>query len=192
MTNPDANIPEARSAAHPTFEQVERLVARRSFCTLGTAAPNGRPHAVGVLYAPVDGALFVSTLRSSRKARNVADNPAVFVSIPVRRVPFGPPSSVQYASTAELLAPDDPVVRGLAADGRLKSITAHGELDLPGGCFVRIAAPSVVHTYGIGLSLISLMRNPLDAAGRVSRPSPAQAVTGEPGRAVIGQPISRS
>jgi hypothetical protein len=156
--------------AGPAFEQVERAIRRRSFCTLATATPAGRPHAAGVLYAYADGALYVSTMRGSRKARNVAANPAVFVSVLVRRLPVGPPSSLQFAALAEILDNDDADVRRLAAEGRLKAVTGHGELDLDGGCFLRITPGTTIHTYGIGMSLIRLVRDPINLAGTVRRP----------------------
>ncbi|HEX6425550.1 MAG TPA: pyridoxamine 5'-phosphate oxidase family protein [Acidimicrobiales bacterium] len=152
---------------HPDPAKVARAIARRSFCTLATTSPSGRPHAAGVLYALADGALYVSTLRTSRKARNIADNPRVGVVIPVRRLPVGPPSSVQFQAVAEILEVDDPGVRRLADAGRLKAITGHGELDLPDGCVVRITPPRRVLTYGLGMPLRRLVRDPLDAAGAV-------------------------
>ena len=162
----------ASHAGAPTFEQVERAIRRRSFGTLATTSPAGRPHAAGVLYAYAENALYVSTLRASRKARNVAANPAVFFCLPVRRLPVGPPSSVQFAADAAILDNDDPEVRRLAAAGRLKKITGHGELELAGGCFVRITPGATFHTYGIGMPLRRLIRDPLDAAGKVRRPAP--------------------
>jgi Pyridoxamine 5'-phosphate oxidase len=155
----------------PTYDEVSRAISKRSFATLATTSPQQRPHAAGVLYAEVDGVLYVSTLRSSRKARNIAANPNAFVSIPVRRIPFGaPPSSVQFAATAELLPVDHPDVVGLAAAGRLKAITSHSELELPDGCIVRITPSATIHTYGLGMSLRALGKDPLNAAANVVKP----------------------
>lgn len=159
---------------------ITRTIAKRSFCTLATVSPKGRPHVAGVLYELAQGDLYVSTLRTSRKARNIAAEPHVGVCIPVRRLPVGPPSSVQLQGVAELLDPDDDRVRGLLAAGHLASITAHGELELPDGCFVRIRPPERVHTYGLGMPLRQLMRNPLDAAGS-ARLAPEEAVGAHPG-----------
>ena len=154
------------------YVDIRSSIAKRSFATLGTTSPQHRPHAAGVLYAAVDDVLYVSTMRSSRKARNVATNPHVFVSIPVRRIPFGaPPSTIQFAATAELLPVDHPDVVSLARAGRLRAITSHGELDLPDGCTVRIVPGPTIHTYGLGMSLRALAKNPLDAAGTVTRPN---------------------
>jgi hypothetical protein len=159
------------STSAPAYEEVSRAIGKRSFATLATTSPQQRPHAAGVLYADVDGVLYVSTSRSSRKARNIAANPNVFVTIAVRRMPFGaPPSSIQFAATAELLAVDHPDVVRLAGEGRLKTITGHGELDLPDGCIVRITPSTTIHTYGLGMSLRALAKNPLHAAGKVVKP----------------------
>lgn len=164
---PTSTPPAWPSRADPRPDLVIKAIARRTFCTLATAGASGRPHAAGVLYVLVDGAMYVSTRCSSRKARNVAENPDVFVCIPVRRLPVGPPSSVQFAAQAEVLAVDAPDIVELADAGRLGPITAHGELTLPGGCFLRITPRRTVHTYGLGLPLHQLIRHPLEAGGRV-------------------------
>ncbi|MDY7102617.1 MAG: pyridoxamine 5'-phosphate oxidase family protein [Actinomycetota bacterium] len=155
------------TAAHPTAEQVRKAIAKRSFCVIATASEANRPHVAGVLYAEVDGDLYISTMLDSRKAKNLLANPRVSVTVPIRRIPFGPPSNVQYATTAEVLDLDHPDVRRHAEAGRLKAITGHGELELDGGCFIRLAAPKVANTYGIGMSLLKLIRDPLSAGGRV-------------------------
>jgi general stress protein 26 len=159
------------SLARPTYDGVVALVRSRSFATLATVTPDGRPHAAGVLYAYCDDAVYCTTLRNSRKARNIAAAPHVFMSIPVRRVPVGgPPSTVQFPGTAELLQPNDPRVTALHRNGKLKAITAHDELNLPDICVIRIVPSDTMLTYGLGLSLLALIRDPLHADGRVTRP----------------------
>lgn len=164
----------------PTIHRLDRgtvmaAVAKRSYCTLATVSAAGRPHVAGVLYALVADQLYVSTTTTSRKARNVTHSPHVAVVVPVRRVPIGgPPSAVQFQATATVLAIDDPGINRLHQAGQLRSITGHGEMDLPDGCFLRIAVPSRIHAYGLGMSLYSLIRHPLDAAGLVDGgPGPA-------------------
>ena len=120
-----------------------------------------------MLYEAVGTTLYVSTLRTSRKGLNIAENARVGVCILVRRLPVGPPSSVQFQARAELLAVDDPAVTALLEAGKLRSITAHGEHDLPDGCVVRITPTGRINTYGLGMSLWQLLRHPLDAAGAV-------------------------
>jgi hypothetical protein len=140
-------------------------IGKRSFATLASTSVEGWPHAAGVLYALSGEHLYVSTMRQSRKARNIAENPPVAVTIAVRRAPVGPPSSIIFQSSARVLKLDDPELRAAAATGDLKAVTGHGELDLPGGCFLQVALPRKVVTYGLGMSLLSLMRDPMNAAG---------------------------
>lgn len=142
-------------------------MTKRSFCMLATTSEIGRSHAAGVLYELADDHLYVSTMRGSRKARNVEATAHVGVFLPVRRLPIGPPSSIQFQTTADVLAVDDPEIRRHVDAGHLRSITSHGELELPDGCFLRIAVPDRVHTYGLGMSLRRLISDPLNAAGVV-------------------------
>ena len=159
-----------QTAVHPDADAVERAISRRSFCTLATVSATDWPHAAGVLYEAVGTTLYVNTLRTSRKARNIAANPRVGVSIPIRRLPIGPPSSVQFQARAAILDNDDPVIVTLLTNGQLRSITGHGELDNPRGCFLRITATGRINTYGLGMSLRQLLRDPLNAGGSIELP----------------------
>lgn len=152
---------------HPDPAKVRRAIERRSVATMATVSGAGRPHAATVLYNCADDALFVSTHRSSRKARNVADNGAAALAIAVRRLPVGPPASIQFQATAAVLPNDDAEIVRLAEAGRLGKITAHGELEIDGGCFLRLELPDRAVTYALGMSLWHVLRHPLDAAGEV-------------------------
>lgn len=152
----------------PPLASITRTIARRSFCTLATTSPAGRPHVAGVLYVADGTTLYVNTSRGSRKARNVAANQRGFVCIPVRRLPVGPPSTIQLEATVDVVGSDDPSIVALLERGTLKPITSHGELENPDGCFLRITPTGTLHTYGLGMSIRRLMRDPINAAGRVS------------------------
>jgi hypothetical protein len=58
--------------------------------------------------------------------------------VPIRRLPVGPPSSVQFGATVNILGVDHPDVVRLVQSGAFKSITAHGELELPKSCFLAV------------------------------------------------------
>lgn len=168
QTTHSSNAAQAPTVGHrPDAAKVMRAITRRSFATLASASSAGRPHVAGVLYERVGSELFISTLLTSRKARNVAAGGRVGVSIPIRRLPVGPPSTVQFQAKADLLDVDDPVITGLVDDGHLGSITGHGELELSDGCFIRVAIPHRLPTYGLGMSLWKLIRDPLGAGGIV-------------------------
>ncbi|HYC55337.1 MAG TPA: pyridoxamine 5'-phosphate oxidase family protein [Candidatus Binatia bacterium] len=144
-----------------------KALARHSFCTLATSSARNRPHVAGVLYALAGGKLFIHTFADSRKARNVRDNPRVAVCVPVRRLPMAPPFCVQFQGTAELMAIDDPEIGALVAARSLDRIAGHGALSAPGSCIVRITPSATLSTYGIGVPLRALLRDPLHASRNV-------------------------
>ena len=149
-------------------DQVIKVLGRRSFCVLATASLAGEPHAVGVLYAAVGTTLYVHTFRDTRKARNVAANPHVAVCVPVRRLPVGPAMAMQFRGRAELVEQDDPEILRLIRAGSLKKIVEEDVLDDPRGCFLRITPNQRVSTYGIGMPIRKVLRDPLSAMGSVS------------------------
>jgi Pyridoxamine 5'-phosphate oxidase len=145
------------------------VLARRSFCILASTSARGQSHAAGVIYEFVDGALYVHTMRSSRKARNILANPSVGIVVPARRLPVGPPFSLQFQATADVLSMDAPQIIELLDSKRLRAISGHGALSEPDGCFVRIVPTGLVHSYGIGVSVLGLIKDPLHAGGRSTR-----------------------
>jgi general stress protein 26 len=144
---------------------VEKALIQKSFMVLATASDTQHPHAAGVLYAIVDRCLYAGANVHSRKVRNIESNANVGVCIPVRRLPVGPPSTIMFQATAELLGRDDQALGGLLDSGRLKRITSHGELDDPNNWFVKVTPAGRIHTFGLGVSLRTLIRHPLEAAG---------------------------
>ncbi|HWQ83530.1 MAG TPA: pyridoxamine 5'-phosphate oxidase family protein, partial [Anaerolineales bacterium] len=58
----------------------EQLGASRNYW-IGSTRPDGRPHAAPVWGVWMDGAVYFSSARDSRKARNLAKNPQVVVHL---------------------------------------------------------------------------------------------------------------
>lgn len=160
---------ETTTSDHDQAGRVRKAIHSRNFAMLSTASPAGFPHAAGVAYVPIDDELWVHTMRSSRKARNVAADGRVAIVIPVRKLPVGPPFTVQFQGRAELVAMDDPSVLPHIESNSLKAITSHGELDTPDGCFLRIRPTGLVHTYGIGVSALAIAKDPLNNGPRSVR-----------------------
>lgn len=161
-TAPSTTPPPAAPADERLRAKILRTIARRTFCTLATVSPAGNPHVAGVVYDAVDGRLWIHTLEGSRKARNVAANPSVAVSIPYRRLPMGPPFTIHFQARARLVAMDDPEVVALLETGELGHISGHGALDMPDGVFVVIEPVRTIHSYGPGARIIDLARDPLN------------------------------
>lgn len=150
-------------------QRIAKALRRKTFGTLATVSDAGNPHSAGVVYVWADGAMWVHTMRSSRKARNIAHQPRVGVTVPFRRLPAGPPYTLHFQARAELVAMGDPQVRPLLESRRLKLIAGHGALDEPDGVFVRIVPTGTIHSYGPGARALDLIRDPLHSgAGRAS------------------------
>jgi general stress protein 26 len=146
------------------LRQIRRAIRRRSYCTLATASSANRPLVAGVLYVAVDGLLYVSSLRTSVKVRNITSNDRVALCIPVRRFPVGPPFSIHLQGRADILDVDDAEIVERYRTGQLKRITSHGELTDPDACVIKITPTAKVATYGLGLSLREILRDPLHAS----------------------------
>jgi Pyridoxamine 5'-phosphate oxidase len=148
--------------------RIARLIRRKSFCTLATVSPAGRPHSAGVVYVWADGALWAHTMSTSRKGRNIAANEHVGVTIPFRRLPAGPPYTIHFQATATLVEMTDPTARRLIDDGTLKLISGHGALDELDGAFIRITPVGNIHSYGPGARAIDIIRDPLHSGAGIT------------------------
>ncbi len=168
MTNTQSlpDVASAQASDRQQARRIERVLARRSFCVVASTSSSGASHAAGVLYEYVDGALYAHTMRTSRKARNITADPRVGVVIPTRRLPVGPPFNLQFQARADLLAIDSPPIADLLESRKLRSISGHGALDEPDGCFIRIVPTATMHSYGIGVRVRDVIRDPLHSGNR--------------------------
>lgn len=157
---------------------------RRSFGILGTVSRDGRPHATGVAYvASAIGkplAMYVVTDTGTKKVRNITHNPNVSFVIPIPRtlMTMVPMSCIQFQGKARILAAGDTgAVESLKSTriGRMMLGTAtEANKEDTGGkpvCFIVITPDSVIHTYGIGMSLLQMRRSMGQARGKVEVPA---------------------
>jgi hypothetical protein len=151
-----------------TTEQVWRAVTKASFAVLSHVTPTGEPRSTGVVYKAVGRRLWVAVDPGSWKARHIAVNPHVALTVPVRRggllslVAPIPPATVSFHATAIVHHAGSEEARSVAKE--LASLlpperraTASIIEIVPEGAFV---------TYGIGVSLMK-MRSPTASRGRV-------------------------
>jgi hypothetical protein len=149
-----------------TTEDVWRAVERASFAVLSHVTPAGAPRSSGVVYVADGRRLFVAVGKNSWKARHMAADGLVAVTVPIRRggllsllFPI-PPATVSFPAVAVVHAGDDltgpPRLARLVPPGRRTDCSI---LEIrPTGHFV---------TYGLGVPL-SAMRDPVRARARVS------------------------
>jgi hypothetical protein len=171
MTNTTDTPPTAASPFGDPAQarRITKILARHPFCVLATTSRVGSSHAAGVVFDWVDGDMYIHTMRTSRKARNIADNAHVGIVVPSRRLPVGPPFTVQFQAIATIVSMDDATIRSLLVENRLARTSGHGALKESDGCFLRITPGPVVHTYGIGVSVIGIIKDPLHAGARTTR-----------------------
>ncbi len=161
--------PQLTAPARGLQGKILKTIAKKSFCTLATTSSATRSHVAGVAYETVDSTLWVHTSKTGRKVRSIASNPNVGVCIPFRKLPVGPPYTVHFQATARIVEMDDPEVRSLLNAGKLKSISGHGALDMPDGCFIAITPHGTVHSFGPGARVVDLIRDPINSGARSFR-----------------------
>jgi hypothetical protein len=159
----------ARSAgSRCTSEQVWRQITKASFAVLSHVTPSGEPRSSGVVYRTLDRRLYIAVAPESWKARHLAVNGRVAVTVPVPRggllalaMPI-PPATVSFHGNAIVHPAGSPGVGPLLEElGALlpaERRTSATVIEIvPDGAFV---------TYGIGVSL-NAMRDPDAARSRV-------------------------
>lgn len=152
-----------------TTDQVWRAVERASDAVLGHATPDGAPRTSGVVYRAHGRRLYVAVDATSWKARHIARDARVSVTVLVRRgglfalmFPI-PPATATFHGTAVVRAPDDPAMADrLDALGPL--LPPH---DRSGLAVLEITPEGDFLTYGIGVPLMR-MRVPEEARGKVA------------------------
>lgn len=153
-----------------TTEMVWRELDRRFFAVLATVSPSHAAHCSGIVYTTDGRLIYICVDRKSAKARDVAGNPLVSMTVTIPKgiplMPFLPipPATITFSGEAQLqeletLPPAviTRILRGLVIDDALKRRTVALRIR-PTGHFV---------TYGVGVSLLT-MRHPELARGRVA------------------------
>jgi hypothetical protein len=148
-----------------TSAEVWRTVSRASFAVLSHVTPAGAPRSSGVVYQAHDGSLFVSADADSWKARHIAVNPAVAVTVTVPRggplslvMPI-PPATVSFPAVATVhpaeLVASRPALAKLVPSGHTAAVV-----------FLEIRPTGHFVTYGVGVSLRGML-DPAKAHARV-------------------------
>lgn len=149
-----------------TTDALWRRVEKKTFAVMSWVTPAGQARSAGIMYRAVDQVVYVGVDDDSWKARHIALNEWVSMTVLVRRggllslVAPIPPATISFRGTAvvhpqEALATLPKVVEKLLPSGGSKEKFRIIEIR-PAGDFV---------TYGIGVSLRTMLR-PEEASGR--------------------------
>jgi hypothetical protein len=152
-----------------TTDQVWQAIEKELFAVLGMVTSQGEARTVGIVYAVRNRKLYIGTDQDAWKARHVAANPHVSLTIPIaKRIPLMPwfkipAATITFCGEARLLpASETPleilqaVFRGMAEDEELVATS----------CLIEVTPVKEFITYGIAMPMMQ-MRDPKKARGRV-------------------------
>lgn len=116
---PQYGIPDTLEGALPWSWAEERLTRALTYW-VGTTRPDGRPHAMPTWAVWVDGMVAFEGGRQTRRARNLAVNPAVVVHIELGD------DVVIVEGVAEEVRQPDPALEAKLVDAYRKYLPTHG------------------------------------------------------------------
>lgn len=166
--NPVSDQEESKVNEQLTTAQVWEALEKELFAVIGMVTARGEARTAGVVYVVHERKLYVSTGRASWKARHIAQNPSVSITVPIaKRIPFLPwikipAATITFAGTATVHDLD-----GLPA-GVWHKLYRGAETDLDtraDTCVIEVVPEKDFVTYGVGVSLMT-MRRPEKARGR--------------------------
>ena len=163
-------VGEEDGAARPglSSEQVWQSVARASFAVLSHVTPTGEPRSSGVVYKAIGRKLVVAVAPGSWKARHIAADGRVAVTVLVRRggilslVAPIPPAAISFHGTAVAHPAGSPQARSVL-DEMGSLIPAERRAS---ACVIEIMPVGAFCTYGLGVSLRAML-DPAAAQARV-------------------------
>ena len=158
-----------RRAAQPlTGKQVWQAVGKSSFAILSYVTPAGAPRSSGVVYQVSGHRLVVAVAPDSWKAKHVASNGQVAVTVPVRRggilsliFPI-PPATISFHGMATVHQAGSP--QALTLLGELHSLIPPERRAV--ATVIDIQPQGAFRTYGVGVALRTML-DPAAAQARV-------------------------
>jgi hypothetical protein len=151
-----------------TSQQVWDAVEKELFAVLGMVTAAGEARTVGIVYIVRERKLYIATAADTWKARHVAANPHVSITIPIaKRIPIAPwvkipQATITFCGTARVFPPAEAAPEIVTAIFR--GATVDEEL-VAGSCLIEVAPEGEFVTYGVGIPLFQ-MRQPELARGR--------------------------
>ena len=142
-------------------QHVWQQLNKASFAVLGYDTPAGQPRSSGVVFKAVNERLYVAVARDSWKARHIAANPRVAVTVMVHRggvlallFPI-PPATISFHARAIVHAAGSVQVGALSRE--LESLLPQDRRE--GAVVIELIPEGRFLMYGLGVSLPD-MRNP--------------------------------
>lgn len=143
-----------------TPDLVWREINRHLYGCLAFVNPAGHPRTAGIVYLVHERKLYIGTERDSWKARHIATNPHVALTINIpKRIPFFPwaripDASISFHGRARLLTPEElppTVYRQLMRRNVADAETYRARLFI-----IELVPEDHFATYGVGVPLIRM------------------------------------
>lgn len=150
-----------------TTDQIWSQIEKRMFAVLGYVTPRLEARTVGIVYVIRERRFYISTSGNSWKARHIAKNPNVSLTVTVpKRIPFLPwiqipAATISLQGNARVL-PAGEVSQGIQ-QALLRGLEL-GEQYQQDICVIEVEPRGQFATYGIGVSM-STMRKPEESLG---------------------------
>jgi uncharacterized pyridoxamine 5'-phosphate oxidase family protein len=153
-----------------TTDQVWQEIEANLFAVLGMVTPPGEARTVGIIYVVDNRKLYIATQKAAWKAKHIAQNPHVSVTIPIaKRIPFLPwikipAATITFAGEAHVL--ENSEVSGEVLKKLYRDVVKD-EQAMAASCVIEVTPQKDFITYGVGIPLMQ-MRFPDKARGRVA------------------------
>jgi hypothetical protein len=151
-----------------TSAQVWEVIEKNLFGVIGMVTKENEARTVGIVYVVRDRRLYIGTGKNTWKAKHIAQNAHVSMTVPVHKsIPLLPmikipAATITFCGEAKIITPQETspeileaVYRGMAEDPERMADT----------CLIEVTPVKDFITYGIGVSLMQ-MRDPNLARGR--------------------------
>jgi hypothetical protein len=149
-----------------TSDVVWKAINQELFAVLGMVTAKGESRTVGIVYIVRDHKLYIATGADTWKARHVAANPHVSMTIPIaKRIPVAPwvkipQATITFAGIARLIPAAE-----ASADIKQAIFRGAGDDLIADSCLIEVTPEGEFITYGVGIPLMK-MRDPALARGR--------------------------
>ncbi len=155
-------------AAPVTTDSVWNAMERQLFAVLGFVTPKGEARTAGIVYIVRSRLIYIGTGRDSWKARHIAKNPHVSLTVTIpKRIPFWPWIKIPAATITSQGRAEVQAVE--AVEPKILQALTHGvELEPDAAAnfaVIKVKPCGEFVTYGVGVPLLT-MRKPEQARGR--------------------------
>ena len=150
-------------------DQVWAVLEKELFAVLGMVTAKGEARTVGIVYAVSDRKIYIGTGKETWKARHVAANPNVSLTVTIPKSLFFmpwlkiPAATITFSGTARVIPGSEADVDTLKAIFRNMAEDPQRMADM---VLIEVTPHGDFGTYGVGTSLMQ-MRDPEQARGRV-------------------------